>query len=972
MAHGTPSYAAFTDVTSTVIPGLTGFREARAAWGDYNNDGFVDLNIEGTLYRNNSGANFTVVDNVGDNGLWGDYDNDGFLDSLDYSGGILYRNNSGTNFSTVAIQGQGPRKARGASWGDHDNDGFIDLHIGGYEIWGVENFHDIRVTNNQGTGLTTNWVQPIDGSNATNRPRPARGIASADFDRDGDIDIYVSNYRVEPNALYVNDGTGNFIDEAAVRGALGGTANDQWSNTISSAWGDIDNDGELDIFVGNFAHSAGHSGPEIQPQSRFLRNRGSSNPNPADNYTFEDMGQGGVGWQESYASPTLGDYDNDGDLDLFFTTVYESDAPRMYRNDGNFNFTDVTSSLGLSGIGQTYRAAFADYDNDGDLDLTTGGSLFENQGNSNHWIKLKMVGDGQSVNRDAIGAQVRIQANGKTHTRQVEAGTGEGNQNDPTLHFGLGSHSGTVDLDILWPGGTTSQVTGLAVDQLHSIDTIAISTQARVPLTPSSVIGGSASLNDGGFLWDSTDAEQGEGFNGTNITDRDKSEDGIDSMWLVNAGGIDPAYLVIDLGDTYDIDEITLFNAHNRNANNFGTDDFRIDASNAVVDTGGPADFDLSGTVETILTGNLSDTSGEDPISTADSFTSITPHSEGSVRYLKFVALSGIYGNNDLRGLNEIEVFIDTDATDFTWITSNIGDWADNDNWSFESGLSALGARVNSPDRTAIFGDDISGPTTVSTHAAVSVNRVVFDNDTNSYAIAGFGSVNLASTTDPSPVTPSISVTGTHEFQVDVNLQNDTTIDVAGGSTLIFDNSLDLMGNTLTKTGAGTMNINNNLSTGGGTVIITAGVLGGSGEVGGDVDNQGGAISPGNSPGVMEIDGQYSQGADASLLIELAGTDAGLSDLLSVGGIASLSGQLAVTLLDGFQPALGDDFDVLDFGAIEGEFNEILLPSLSDGLAWDVSSLYSNGSLSIIPEPASWVLLGVMIALGVAANRRRV
>ena len=93
---------------------------------------------------------------------------------------------------------------------------------------------------------------------------------------------------------------------------------------------------------------------------------------------------------------------------------------------------------------------------------------------------------------------------------------------------------------------------------------------------------------------------------------------------------------------------------------------------------------------------------------------------------------------------------------------------------------------------------------------------------------------------------------------------------------------------------------------------------------------------------------------------------------MSVGGIASLSGQLAVTLLDGFQPAFGDDFDVLDFGAVEGEFNEILLPSLGDGLAWDVSSLYSNGSLSIVPEPASWVLLGVMIALGVAANRRRV
>ena len=161
---------------------------------------------------------------------------------------------------------------------------------------------------------------------------------------------------------------------------------------------------------------------------------------------------------------------------------------------------------------------------------------------------------------------------------------------------------------------------------------------------------------------------------------------------------------MIDLGDTYNIDQIDLYNTHNRTGNNFGTGDFRIEASNSVVDTGSPYDFDLSGTIETILTGNLSDTSGEDPITTADSFTSITPHTEGAVRYLRFNSLSGIYGDNDLRGLNEIEVFIDTTATDFTWIPSNFGDWADNDNWSFESGLSGVGDRANSSDHTAIFG----------------------------------------------------------------------------------------------------------------------------------------------------------------------------------------------------------------------------------------------------------------------------
>ena len=191
-----------------------------------------------------------------------------------------------------------------------------------------------------------------------------------------------------------------------------------------------------------------------------------------------------------------------------------------------------------------------------------------------------------------------------------------------------------------------------------------IGNQGQVPLTPSSVIGGSASINDGGSLWDSTDpGGQEDGFNGTNITDGDLSEDGFDSFWAVNASAEDPAYLVIDLGDTYNIDQINLYNTHNRTANNYGTADFRIDASNSIFDTGPDDDYDLSGTIETILTGTLSDTAGEDPITTVDSFTSITPHSEGSVRYLKFVAISGIYANNDLRGLNEIEVFFDPNAT---------------------------------------------------------------------------------------------------------------------------------------------------------------------------------------------------------------------------------------------------------------------------------------------------------------------
>jgi hypothetical protein len=195
-----------------------------------------------------------------------------------------------------------------------------------------------------------------------------------------------------------------------------------------------------------------------------------------------------------------------------------------------------------------------------------------------------------------------------------------------------------------------------------------MSLAAPIALSPSSVIGGSGSLNDDGSLWDGTDAEQGEGFNGTNITDGDKSEDGIDSMWLVNTDGAggEPGYLVIDLGDTYDIDQIDLYNTHNRHANNFSTKNFRIDASNSVSSIDANFDMDLSGNIATILAGTLSETTGEDPISTPESFTSITPHPEVYVRYLRFNSLGGfaysadgppeVHYKDNQRGLNEIEV----------------------------------------------------------------------------------------------------------------------------------------------------------------------------------------------------------------------------------------------------------------------------------------------------------------------------
>jgi hypothetical protein len=282
-------------------------------------------------------------------------------------------------------------------------------------------------------------------------------VTAADFDEDGDIDVYVSNYRLQPNLLWRNDGAGRFADAAGELGAAGDGDLGAWGHTIGSAWGDLDNDGHFDLFVGNFSHP-----PEYQDRPKFLRNLGA-----AQQFRFEDKSTGaGLRWQESYASPTLGDFDNDGLLDLFFTTVYPGDTSVLYRNRGQWRFEDVSAAAKVD-VPTTYQAAWADFDNDGYLDLATGGRLFRNPGGNGHWLRVQLTGSGK-VNSSAIGAQVRVRLDDQTLTRQVEGATGQGNQNDLTLHIGLGTHAEPVGLEVRWPDGQVQQVETL-VDRTVSV-----------------------------------------------------------------------------------------------------------------------------------------------------------------------------------------------------------------------------------------------------------------------------------------------------------------------------------------------------------------------------------------------------------------------------------------------------------------------------------------------------------------------
>ena len=163
-------------------------------------------------------------------------------------------------------------------------------------------------------------------------------------------------------------------------------------------------------------------------------------------------------WQESYASPALGDFDNDGLLDLFFTTVYGGNRSVLYRNTGNWKFEEIPNAAGMN-TENTYQGAWGDFNGDGYLDLVTGGKLFRNPGGDGNWIKVQLVGK-RKVNRSAIGSQVRIRLGDKILVRQVDGATGQGNQNDSVLHFGLGKTKGPVLIEVRWSNGRVQKGKG--------------------------------------------------------------------------------------------------------------------------------------------------------------------------------------------------------------------------------------------------------------------------------------------------------------------------------------------------------------------------------------------------------------------------------------------------------------------------------------------------------------------------------
>ncbi len=385
--------------------------------------------------------------------------------------------NDGGVFTVVQDSGIESLEPTGAAGlGDGNGDGILDLYLGNWLVQYPESpaYHDLYFLGaGDGTfldvteeaGLVPPWA------------RPCYGVTWTDYDNDGLQDIWVGNYQLNSNYLWRNNGDGTFED-AAAEVNLDHDDTGTWAgHTYGGDWGDVDNDGDLDLLEPNLAHPRTMPGSD---PSRLMINQGPPG------WTFEDHGPAmGIPYDEGDVNAAFGDWDNDGDLDLALAALYQGHFFKLFRNDGEAGFTDVTYETGTA-VHDATAAVWIDADEDGDLDLIVGDrhgdkrlQLFVNRtGQDRAWVELLLEGDGS--NRSAVGARVTVDADGVSRIREVKAGGRHFSaQGTRWVHVGLGDAQAVDGVTVRWPGGDEEVFSDVAPGARYHLEE---GTGAAVPL----------------------------------------------------------------------------------------------------------------------------------------------------------------------------------------------------------------------------------------------------------------------------------------------------------------------------------------------------------------------------------------------------------------------------------------------------------------------------------------------------------
>jgi len=465
----------------------------RTAWGDYDGDGDADIyTANNKLFRNDDGVFVDVTEAsgvgaaTGNGGVWGDFDNDGCLDLFVFREGgkqndTLLRSNCDDTWTDITKESgisdlqwynicgdaeydHAPTPA--AAWWDIDGDGLLDLYLANMICWSDYTFFNDQIWHNEGDNTFTEWTGKNGFPGYTDTARSSRGANPIDADQDGDVDMLVNRYTLHQNAYYRNNGDGTVTEDGYESNLHGKkkqwTGSVHYGHSIGTAWGDIDNDGDFDVIVANLAHPRFFN---FSNKTQVMINDGQGEWNDTQGDYKYPTGDAGVRFSETHSVPALGDYDQNGSLDLVITATYSGRPTDFYwgQGDGTFKLDTYHSGLTLTGA---WGLAQADYDHDGDLDLATSAGLYQNTGTEKgHWLQARAIGNVKS-NRAALGATIRLKIGEATRVGYVSGGNGQGGQDSPNVHFGLGETDSVDSIEVDFPGGGTITYAGpFAVDQ---------------------------------------------------------------------------------------------------------------------------------------------------------------------------------------------------------------------------------------------------------------------------------------------------------------------------------------------------------------------------------------------------------------------------------------------------------------------------------------------------------------------------